>query len=196
LLGQAQHGQSLGGHRCGARWPPAPRPNLFTFDRYLAAVPIYLVRHAKAGSRHDFDGDDRDRPLTNAGRKQAAVLATRLAAISPTLIVSSPYRRCIETVEPLAVAIDGEVQMHEALGEFATEQSRPGAALMTLLLSVPDRAVLCSHGDVIPAIINSFGADGMHIDGTPQWGKASVWLLQREAQRFVAAQAWPPPDVD
>ena len=38
-------------------------------------MPLYLVRHAKAGSRHDFDGSDRDRPLTNSGRRQASALA-------------------------------------------------------------------------------------------------------------------------
>ncbi|MFZ9325595.1 MAG: SixA phosphatase family protein, partial [Ilumatobacteraceae bacterium] len=68
-------------------------------------MPVYLVRHAKAGSRNDFDGDDRERPLTNSGRRQAAALATRLAALSPSIIMSSPYRRCVETLEPLAVAI-------------------------------------------------------------------------------------------
>ena len=159
-------------------------------------MPLYLVRHAKAGSRHEFDGDDRDRPLTNAGRKQAAALATRLAAVSPTLLVSSPYLRCVETLEPLAVAIDGEVRIDDALGEFETDGAKPDVALMALLHSLPDRSVLCSHGDVIPAIVDTLGANGMQLHGTPQWGKASVWVLQREAQRFVEALAWPPPEVD
>lgn len=170
--------------------------SLFTLSRYVAAVPLYLVRHAKAGSRHDFDGDDRERPLTNTGRKQSMALAERLAAMSPTTIVSSPYRRCIETVEPLAVAIASEVQVHEALAEFFTERSQPDADLHTLLQSLPDRAVLCSHGDVIPAIIESLRAAGMRVDGTPEWGKASVWVLQRDAQGFVSAHAWPPPAID
>ena len=159
-------------------------------------MPVYLVRHAKAGSRNDFDGDDRERPLTNSGRRQAAALATRLAALSPSIIMSSPYRRCVETLEPLAVAIGSEVRLDEALGEFFTERSQPEAGLMTLLQSLPDRAVICSHGDVIPAIINLLKDRGMHVHGEPQWQKASVWVLERDGKQFATASAWPPPAVD
>ena len=159
-------------------------------------MPVYLVRHAKAGSRNDFDGDDRERPLTHNGRQQAAALATRLAALSPSIIVSSPYRRCVETVEPLAVAVGSEVRLDEALGEFFIERSQPEALLMTLVQSLPDRAVVCSHGDVIPAIINALEDRGMHIHGEPQWQKASVWVLEHDGKQFVTASAWPPPAVD
>lgn len=159
-------------------------------------MPVYLVRHAKAGSRDDFDGDDRERPLTNSGRQQAAALATRLAALSPSIIMSSPYRRCVETVEPLAVAIGSEVRLDEALGEFFTERSQPEASLITLLQSLPDRAVVCSHGDVIPAIINLLKGRGMLVHGEPQWQKATVWVLERDGKQFVTASAWPPPAVD
>lgn len=170
--------------------------DLFTFCGYLAAVPLYLVRHAKAGSRSDFDGDDIDRPLTSTGHRQAAELAARLAAVSPTVLVSSPYRRCVETLEPLAVAVDGEVRTDERLGELGAGQAHPDTALFELLHDLPDRAVLCSHGDVIPAIINSLSERGMQVHGPAQWGKASVWILHREAQRFIEARAWPPPEVD
>ena len=159
-------------------------------------MPLYVVRHAKAGSRNDFDGDDIDRPLTNAGRRQAAELASRLAAVSPTVLVSSPYRRCVETLEPLAVILAGDVRTDERLSEMPTEHAKPDTASFELLHSLPDRSVLCSHGDVIPAIINSLSEQGMQVHGAAQWGKASVWVLQREAQRFVEALAWPPPEVD
>lgn len=168
----------------------------FTFAHYGAPVPLYIVRHAKAGSRSEFDGDDRDRPLTNSGRKQAAELASRLAAVSPTMIVSSPYRRCLETLEPLGVAIDSEVHIDARLGEFGERQSRPDEALLELLHSVPDRSVLCSHGDVIPALIDTLADGGMRVNGEPQWGKASVWVVQRIEDRFVEAHAWPPPAID
>jgi broad specificity phosphatase PhoE len=183
-----QHQAASAGARRDAR--------LFTFAKYRAAVPLYVVRHAKAGSRSDFDGDDIDRPLTNSGRKQATVLAERLASVSPTVIVSSPYRRCVETVEPLAIAIDASVQVDERLAEFASENVRPDASLFDLLYSLPDRAVVCSHGDVIPAIIESLAGSGMRVNGSAEWGKGSVWVLQRETNRFISALAWPPPVVD
>jgi 8-oxo-dGTP diphosphatase len=159
-------------------------------------VPLYLVRHAKAGSRSDFDGNDIERPLTNSGRKQAEELAKRLAAISPTLVVSSPYKRCIETVEPLAIASDIQVTLDERLAEFGSDLVQPDASLFELLHSLPDRAVLCSHGDVIPALVRSLTASGMRVEGTPEWGKGSVWVLDRVDNRFTTARAWAPPLVD
>ena len=48
----------------------------------------YLVRHAKAGSRERWTAPDRDRPLTDSGRAQAAALAVM------------PQRRSQDTVLP------------------------------------------------------------------------------------------------
>mgnify|MGYP000349545033 CR=1 FL=1 len=63
---------------------------------------LFLVRHAKAGSRSQWVGDDRLRPLSNKGRTQSEVLADRLAPVATGMLVSSPYLRCIETLQPLA----------------------------------------------------------------------------------------------
>ena len=43
-------------------------------------MSIFVVRHAKAGSRDSWDGDDLLRPLTKAGRRQAEAVADRLVA--------------------------------------------------------------------------------------------------------------------
>lgn len=159
-------------------------------------MALYIVRHAKAGSRSEYDGDDRDRPLTNSGRKQANELALRLASVTPTVIVSSPYRRCIETVEPLAVLVNCEVRIDDVLGEVPAGLPKPTSKVITLLRSLPDRSVLCSHGDVIPEVIGSLAGSGMHINGEAHWGKAAVWMIQRVDEWFVEAQAWPPPEFD
>jgi 8-oxo-dGTP diphosphatase len=158
---------------------------------------LYVVRHAEAGSRHDFDGDDRDRPLTNEGRNQATALAARLASMTPSGIVSSPYVRCVETVEPLAVAIDVEVRTDDRLAEF-TDEAGVGAIAEVLdcIRHLPDRAVVCSHGDVIPALIEALVDGGTCLVGTPEWGKGSVWVIERDGHRFTSAHAWPPPEVD
>ena len=63
---------------------------------------FYAVRHAKAGSRSDWTGDDRKRPLSKKGMKQAEDLVALLDPFPITAIFSSPYLRCVQTVEPLA----------------------------------------------------------------------------------------------
>ena len=156
-------------------------------------MAVYLVRHAKAASRRDWIGDDRDRPITEPGTAQAAALAERLGRVRPARLVSSPFVRCIQTLEPLAARIGLAVETEDALGEGAEL-----AQVVKILMSVPDRAVLCSHGDVIPDVIGTLERRGMVIEGEPNWRKGSVWVLERDESgrddAFSRARAWPPPD--
>ena len=70
---------------------------------------LYLVRHAKAGGRQEWRGDDRLRPLSKEGRRQADSLARRLARLTTGDLLSSPYLRCVQTVEPLASVVGKNV---------------------------------------------------------------------------------------
>ena len=65
-------------------------------------MPIYVVRHAKAGSRSAWTEDDRIRPLSENGWEQAKALGQLLVRLSPSVLLSSPYLRCIQTLEPLS----------------------------------------------------------------------------------------------
>jgi 8-oxo-dGTP diphosphatase len=157
---------------------------------------LYMVRHAKAGSRSAFIGDDRLRPLSGPGRRQAKALAKRLAptlkAAGVTTLYSSPYIRCIETLQPLAKAIGGFVEADERLGE-----GQSYVAVLDMLWSLPDGTALCSHGDVIPETIGALERRGCKFTSPPDWRKASVWVLQRNKHgEIVSADSWPPPDAD
>lgn len=57
---------------------------------------VLLIRHARAA------GQDPDAPLTPEGEAQAAELANTLAGVGVTRIVSSPWRRAVDTAWPLA----------------------------------------------------------------------------------------------
>jgi 8-oxo-dGTP diphosphatase len=156
-------------------------------------MALYLIRHAKAASRREWTGDDRDRPLIESGTMQADALAERLGRVRPARLVSSPFVRCVQTLEPLAARMGLPVETEEALGEGADL-----AQVVKVLMSVPDRAVLCSHGDVIPDVIGILERRGMVIEGEPNWRKGSVWVLERDDSgsddAFSRALAWPPPD--
>ena len=65
-------------------------------------MPILLVRHAVAASRSKWDGDDRLRPLTKRGQRQALDLVSQLSEQPVHRVLSSPYLRCVDTVAPLA----------------------------------------------------------------------------------------------
>lgn len=150
---------------------------------------IYLVRHAKAGDRDRWEGDDVTRPLTPKGRIQAEQLADTFAALPPSRLLSSPYVRCLETLEPTARRTAVAVEPVEALRE-----GRPWEDALELLHAVPANAVLCSHGDLIPALIEALERRGTAITTAPDWRKASMWVLTRAAHgAIVRAAAVAPP---
>jgi 8-oxo-dGTP diphosphatase len=130
-------------------------------------VAILLVRHARAGKRGTY-ADDTIRPLDTKGHKQATRLAELLAARPIRRILSSPYTRCVQTVEPLAATLNLEIELRDALAEGA-----PAADVRELLEELRDidgDVVLCTHGDVIAELIG--------YDRPAK--KGSVWVLDPE----------------
>lgn len=142
---------------------------------------LYLVRHAKAGSRERWQGDDRLRPLSKSGRRQAEALVELFDGRKVERVVSSPYLRCVETVQPLAADRLLPIEEADALAE--------GAPLDEVLAFVAEldgvSAVLCSHGDVIPALVEHLVQRGMLIDGEPNWRKGSTWVIERRADDLL-----------
>lgn len=106
-------------------------------------MTVVLLRHAWAGERDEWDGDDRLRPLDERGRKQARKLARELRALGVRRAVSSPYVRCVQTLEPLGLPVEED----ERLAEGA-----PRADALALLDSLKD-AVACTHGDVVELVL-------------------------------------------
>jgi 8-oxo-dGTP diphosphatase len=152
---------------------------------------LYLVRHGKAGSRSDFRGDDRMRPLSPAGYRQARALADALTAAGVKSLISSPYLRCLETLQPAARALATTIAIDDRLSE-----GRSGVDAVELLETLPDATAICSHGDVIPETIAALQRRGCELTSAPDWRKGSVWVLDRDANgEIITAYAWPPPDV-
>lgn len=153
-------------------------------------MSLFLVRHAKAGSRSDWHGDDMVRPLSKKGWRQAEALGVRLAPLGVTSLRSSPYVRCRQTLEPLGRALDLDV-----LDEAALTEGGPFEAVLELLASVPDGAVLCSHGDIIPDTMAALVRRGCELRSAPDWRKATVWVLERNGAHIESAAVWAPPDA-
>jgi 2,3-bisphosphoglycerate-dependent phosphoglycerate mutase len=66
----------------------------------VSVTTLYLIRHAE--SAPDFSIDESDWPLSVNGSIQAQRLAERLQTLAPDLLISSPYRRAIDTLEPFS----------------------------------------------------------------------------------------------
>jgi len=153
-------------------------------------VTHYLVRHAKAGSRSDWDGADDLRPLLKSGRKQAEALLELLADVGIQHIVSSPYVRCRQSVEPLAERLRLPVELNDALTEGA-----PLSDTLRLIEKYADApAAFCSHGDVIPNVLEYAVDHGVDLGDNPRCEKGSMWKLDLEGTDIVAVRYVPPPE--
>ena len=63
---------------------------------------LLLVRHGKAESRKTWQGSEATRPITPLGAAASYALGRELACYAPNKIMSSPWKRCVETVASFA----------------------------------------------------------------------------------------------
>lgn len=161
---------------------------------------VLLVRHAKAGRRQDWHGDDERRPLSEAGRRQAEGLRTLLPLFGASRVHSAPSTRCRQTVAGLAIDL-GVAVIDEPLLSDEGYWTDPDAALRHVVASAaptPHAAVACSQGEAIPELVTTLRArDGLpEVD--PRTRKGSVWVLGFTTspdgqRRLVAADHHPDP---
>ena len=149
---------------------------------------LYVVRHADAGQRAEWDGPDTTRPLSGRGERQATGLREALADSGATRLLASPFRRCVQTLEPLADELGLTVEPDDRLVEGTGAH---GA--LSLAAEVGDtNAVFCSHGDVIPDLLDRLVRDGVKLKDELRWQKASTWVLHRDGDRFTKGRYLPP----
>ncbi len=153
------------------------------FDR-----PVYLVRHAKAGDRATWHGDDLRRPLSPRGQAQADGLVSLFSDMPVDRVISSPATRCVQTVRPLADQRSMRIGSHDELLEGASL-----GATFELLRSLGGAVVACSHGDVIPSLVTHLADRGVPMLDPPAWKKGSTWILQRDGGLFTALRYLAPP---
>ena len=139
-------------------------------------MPIYLVRHAHALDRSGWNVDDLDRPLSDRGREQAIRITDFFAGHSVRAVYSSQAVRCIDTVASTATAHGHDVEVRAEL----TEGARPNDLLELLRdeALLDDDIVMCSHGDLIPEVLNRLLREGMAVLGPRGCEKGSIWELE------------------
>lgn len=150
---------------------------------------FYVVRHAKAGSRSHWTGDDRKRPLSKKGRQQAEAIASMLGNLRVASIFSSPYLRCVQTVEPLSLKLRLEVTQAIELAE--------GRGLRGLYRFFDDRTldrvVLCTHGDLMWELVEDLTNRRLLPAFKEAFEKGSTWAVEVEDGSPVGARYIPAP---
>jgi 8-oxo-(d)GTP phosphatase len=146
------------------RWSQAPE----------VSTVMLVVRHAYAGNRGSWPGPDRHRPLDTAGEADAAALCRLLALFHPEALVSASPRRCVQTLAPLAEAMDQPVEVATVFDESAAD---PEAAVLQLwrLACSGRRTVICTQGGVIGPLLSRLTGDA----DVHRWrtAKGDGWLV-------------------
>lgn len=162
----------------------------------MGAGEVVLVRHARSVVPRPGGPDDYRRPLTPAGRQQAEALVAALATPRPALVASSPYRRAVETVAPVARALGLPVRTWPELREWDSgleprddyerhyaaswadlDRARPGGESLRSL-SARATAILTALADA-------------HPDGTVLVGSHGTFVARALAGFGVGGVDWP-----
>lgn len=177
------------------RWlAPREAERLLTRDtdvrvlREFCALPadlttVLLVRHAKAGKRDDWTGDDDLRPLSEAGRRQADALRELLPHYGPDRVFSAPRLRCVRTVSGVAEDLGTEVRHEPLLSEegYWPDPAR-GISRLLAITAAGGTPLVSSQGGVIPDLVSAL-ADRDALDlpstsgGVVPSKKGSLWVL-------------------
>ncbi len=164
--------------------------------RLDATGHVHLIRHAAAGDRSRWSGDDHDRPLTKKGLLQASAIAGALEPRLASSVLSSPSVRCMETARPLAERLGLAVNTAAFL-----QEGSEGQEFFDFVKSKPrEEIVMVSHGDVIPAIIDRLRRRGVPLasrstEGPLDRKKGSNWMLTTRNGNVVSGEYIPPPEV-
>ena len=123
---------------------------------------LILVRHGKAESRKSWQGSEATRPITPLGSAASYALCRELACYAPNRIVSSPWKRCVETVATFAHDSSLYIEQIAELTEDHHE-NKPKSTLSVLIseiqnldcnaqnteANINNSTVMCLHRPII-----------------------------------------------
>lgn len=140
---------------------------------------IYLVRHAE--KLVNSNSQDKDPPLTDAGRERARHLAYVLGDAGIDRIYSSDYQRTRQTGEPLAKKLGLQIQSYDprALAAFAQQLRQKNG-----------RSLVVGHSNTTPQLVELLGGDGgAPIDEATEYDRLYTVILAGDSvttllQRF------------
>lgn len=140
--------------------------------------------------------NDDERPLDPVGERQAQALVDCFQLDRPERLLSSPTRRCVDTLRPLASELDLPIESCDAL--------RADAGTAELLHAFDshtfDRSVLCTHGEAMTPVIDVLDDLRVHITPTSRRDdlllKGAVWQLSEDSDSWLLELQAPIPTAD
>ncbi len=161
--------------------------------------PFLLLRHASAGSRDGWRGEDRDRPLDELGHRQARALVPVLEAYQVGEVVSADVRRCLDTVQPFAARWGRAVHTEPLVSETGYRADPDAAERRAVELAAAGRpVVVCSQRGPVPELVVGLcrrltGRPATLDRTTAKAGLLAVHLARSSPVTVVAVEPAEPP---
>jgi len=165
-------------------------------DAPVRTVPLILMRHASAGSKSDWPGDDEARPLDADGEQDAQLLASLLRCFGVSRAVSSPSERCAATLRPYATSTGGEVEIEPAF--WVAKGSPPVlpsevARATARLVATGQPVVICGHRENLGVMLEAACAElGADVPAVGPLRKGEFLVLHRADGTLAAAERYHP----
>ena len=117
--------------------------------------PLILLRHAKAVTRDEWQGEDDDRPLDSYGQNQAKRLLAMYQVFNLEQIHSSDAVRCYDTVVAIAKGLNIKLEVTGKLSESTFKKDKEKAFDYAKdLIKLNESVLLCSHNPILPKMLN------------------------------------------
>ena len=148
--------------------------------------PFVLLRHAKAVTRDEWQGDDDDRPLDALGQNQANKLLAIYQVYNLEQIHTSDAVRCFDTVTPLSKGSGIKLEVTGKLSESTYKKDKEKAFDYAKdLIKEGARILLCSHNPILPKMLNKLTKKSDVDTDEGKLSPADAWVIHRNGKEII-----------
>ena len=160
------------------------------FDKFVKvkfnSKPFILLRHAKAITRDEWQGEDDDRPLSSSGQNQAMRLLSTYQVFNIDQIHSSDAVRCYDTVKSMAKGLDIKLEVSSKLSENTYKKDKEKAFNYVSELIKEDKSILiCSHNPILPKMLNKLTKKSEIEADEDKLSPADGWVIHRSGKEII-----------
>jgi len=158
--------------------------------------PFILLRHAKAVTREEWQGDDDDRPLDSLGQNQANRLLAIYQVYNIEQIHTSDAVRCYDTVNPIVKGLGIKLEVTGKLGESTYKKDKEKAFDYAKdLIKEDTRILLCSHNPILPKMLNKLTKKSDVDADEGKLSPADGWVIHRNGKEIIQIDRLDAPTV-
>jgi len=148
--------------------------------------PLILLRHAKAVTRDEWQGEDDDRPLDSYGQNQAKRLLAMYQVFNLEQIHSSDAVRCYDTVVAIAKSLNVKLEVTGKLSESTFKKDKEKAFDYAKdLMKLNESILLCSHNPILPKMLNKLTKKSEVDADEGKLLPADGWVIHRIGKEVI-----------